>query len=459
MGVFARSGTPRTGLSGQDGAATLEPMTQNGVMKRAVGLAVTVALALSLASPRMLNLPFTVRTGLPLLGEGQYYVLLDGGYAFRASVNQDAVSIVDLRSGVVVWRLESAGSLQVHDAVAGTVVVSARPYSDRENRIMSGPSTISGYDLATGRRLWSRDGDYLGHRAGSIVPVNDNEGGVGLDARTGEVVWRTPSLRPSNLEDAGKHWQVTPDGTVEIVDLLTGQAAVRGKVPAGSWIIGWDDRIVLMESQPTYPKAGGTALPGTATLFDRTSLAPIATLPIKHPMTWPQELWLCDTLVCSRGGVDLTVFDRGASVRWTRTQFLMNAVIRQPGGRTLIYGTQSRDGTVPAGKRTNDRNQLLDAQNGDVVADFEQWRLIHVEAGRIWVGLFASRETSPLIQGWSVKSPAYLGFVDLRPGSPLTVQGVTPLDGPFEDCDMRDGWLLCQEQDRDRRPVALLLRA
>jgi len=30
-------------------------------------------------------------------------------------------------------------------------------------------------------------------------------------------------------------------------------------------------------------------------------------------------------------------------------------------------------------------------------------------------------------------------------------------DGPFEDCDPRDGWLLCRDQDRDHTPVALLL--
>ncbi len=110
--------------------------------------------------------------GLP---ERQFYQRLDGGYAAQQEVHRDEISVVDLRSG-------------------------AR----------------------------------LGHRMGSIVAVyHDKTGaGVGLDARSGEVVWRTPSLRPSNMVDGADHWQIARDGTIEIVDLRTGQAEVRGNVPA-----------------------------------------------------------------------------------------------------------------------------------------------------------------------------------------------------------------------------------
>lgn len=98
-------------------------------------------------------------------------------------------------------------------------------------------------------------------------------------------------------------------------------------------------------------------------------------------------------------------------------QFLLNGLIARPGGQTRLYGTQSRIGIVPAGKETNDSNQLLDQETGEVLADLGEWRLIRAEPERMWVGRFASRRTAQLVMGSSPRSPAYLGYIDLRPGA------------------------------------------
>jgi hypothetical protein len=432
------------------------------VMKRAVGLSLVAALVLSLAGPRTpAESLFLLRTGLPMLAEGQFYQLLSGGYAARQQIYKDEMSLVDLRSGAVLWRLESTDNLRVHASVAGTLVVGTLRYEDREQRVVSaGEATTAGYDIATGRKLWSREGSYLRHGGGGpiIAVYCDNDcGGTGVDVRTGEVVWRTPSLRPSNMVTGTEHWQIERDGTVTTIDLLTGMTATRGKVAAGSWIVGFDEQSILMDGAMKFPEGGGDALPSTAVLHDRATLSPVGSFPIQAGRI-PPDLELCGAMVCSRDGVDLRVFDRGGQQRWQATQFSINAVIQRPGGQTLIYGRQSRPGPVPAGRWDNDSNQLLDPESGNALADLGYWRFIHLEPERLWVGLFASRRTAERVIGPSPRREAFLGHIDLRPGSSLTVQGITPLGGPHEDCDLLDGWLLCHDQGRRRPPAALRLR-
>src|SRR5262245_50693772 len=129
-------------------------------MTRVVGLIAGLLLTLMLASPDRVAQPFKV--GLPRLTEGQFYTLLDDGYAALRELHKDRLSIVDLRSGSPIWHVESTDSIRVGPAlVAGTVVITTYPYVDAGRRLATTRGAItSGYDVRTGRKLWNRGGSF-----------------------------------------------------------------------------------------------------------------------------------------------------------------------------------------------------------------------------------------------------------------------------------------------------------
>jgi hypothetical protein len=428
-------------------------------VKRTILTAVAVLLLATLATPLRPPAPFAARTQLPHIAKDEYYEVLTSGYALLRKLKSETITLVDLRTGQAMWHLvPDVGSLSDLGIQDGVFIVTGHEWSDRTHVAVTPDGFTEGLDLRTGRFLWRQAGVYLGHGVGRIAPVYGLDNGrtaAGLDVHTGAQVWQSPWLQPSNMFDDGRQWDIAADGTVRAIDLATGAAEVRGSAAPSTFIIGWSASRLLVE--PLVDLSGGESV---ATLYDRATLQPIQHFTNHQPNMFPATLWLCGSAVCDRDGVALTAYDAiTGQERFTRDQFDLNDVIAQSDGRTLAFGMQSRSGVVVPGVPM-DTDQFLDLGTGTALMDIGVWRELRVVGNRMWVGSFASGNPAEVIFGGTqATSQAVLGEIDLTPGSPLTVHTVANLGGPFENCDLNDGWMVCTSEYNEYAPIAFELPA
>ncbi|WP_027346321.1 PQQ-binding-like beta-propeller repeat protein [Hamadaea tsunoensis] len=415
---------------------------------------VLAMLAVALPSPDV------TRVVLPALAEGEYYSLIGDGYAARSSIHDDAVGVLDLYNGRELWRRDPGiGHLQSLRIVDGVLIMSALQYSDATREILkSGTDQTIAVDLRSGGELWRRKGAVLSNTIGAIVPIWCNgcsDDAVGADARTGREIWRSPWLKSSNYFDGRSQWSTARDGTVRAVDLATGRARLVGTLPQGYWIIGGSARYILAVP-PSVPDSGPIVYPGVG-VFDSHDLRQIAHLNITNSASFPPDLWLCGDLICQRGGVEMKVYDLHGEILYSKAQFLLHTVVDR-GDRQFIIGEQHRSGVVTPGVPM-DTNQIVETATGHVLADIGVWRLVRVDADRIWVAQFASRGTATLVVASHARAQheTIFGYIDLRSGVPLAVTTLRRLGGAYEDCDFSYGWLLCSNDVTDIRPVAIRL--
>ncbi|MFD0580111.1 PQQ-binding-like beta-propeller repeat protein [Dactylosporangium darangshiense] len=402
--------------------------------------------------------PSATRVVLPALAEGEFYSLIGDGYASRRSVHDEAIGVLDLHSGRELWRRDPGiGALQSLRIVDGVLIVSAMGYEDATHKILrSGTDQTIALNLRSGRELWRHKGALLSNMVGAILPIWCNgcsDDAVGVDARTGREIWRSPWLKTSNYFDGRSQWSIARDGTVRAVDLTTGSARLVGTLPKDYWIIGGSTRYILAVP-PSLPGSGSVVYPGVG-VFDSHDLRQIAYLNITNSARFPPDLWLCGDLICQRGLPDMKVYDLHGELRYAKAQFLLSTVIDRD-DQQLIIGVQSRSGVVTPGVPM-DTSQLVETATGHVVADIGVWRLVRVDADRIWVALFASRGPDTLIAApWgSAQAETIFGYIDLRPGAPLAVTTLKPLGRAYEDCDFDYGWLLCGNAVTGIREVAI----
>ncbi|MCP2322212.1 hypothetical protein HDA40_000719 [Hamadaea flava] len=407
------------------------------------------------------NGPSTGRVVLPALTRGEFYSLIGDGYATRHSIHDDDVGVLDLHNGRELWRRDPGiGHLQSQRIVDGVLIMSATGYTDATKKVLrSGTDQTFAVDLRSGGELWRRKGAVLANTAGAIVPIwcsGCPDDSVGVDARTGREIWRSPWLKASNYFDGTAQWSTDRDGTVRAVDLTTGNARLVGTLPKDYWIIGGSTRYILAVP-PSPPRSGPLEYPGVG-VFDIHGLRQIAYLNVTNSASYPPDLWPCGDLICQRGGVDMVdmkVYDLQGQLRYITAQFLLHTVIDRD-GQQLILGEQHRSGVVATGVPT-DTNQILEATTGRVLADIGAWRLVRVDADRIWVALFASRRTAKLLVSSQERAQeeTIFGYIDLRPGVRLAVTTLRPLGGAYEDCDFDFGWLLCGNDVAHTRSVAI----
>jgi hypothetical protein len=399
---------------------------------------------------------------LPRLPDGEYYQLISDRFVAHRLIHNDRLAVVDLRTGRQVWQRDlTIGHLATVRAVGDVLVVAGSPYADSGHTVIAGgkDETVA-LDLASGAQLWRLPGTVLSHGVGQVVALwcNGCSGdAVGVDARTGHEIWRSPWLREGNLFDGRSQWAVAPDGTVRAVDLTAGTDRVVGNLAPGYQITGVSDRYVLAVPRE-LPGAGTVSFPSVS-VFDRQTLRPVATVPISSHASFPPELILCGELICRRRGVDLRVYAQDGLLQYTKEQFDLAAVVHR-GSESVIVGAQSRSGPLAPGVPP-DSTQFLDSRTGRVLSEIGAWRVVRADADRLWVGTFASRGTSTMVSGRKedARQTAIFGYVDLRPGSALTVTKVASLGGAYEDCDFDFGWLLCTNDVTGIRPVAIHLAA
>jgi hypothetical protein len=419
---------------------------------------VRITLLLAMLAAVLSKSPGETRVVLPTLAKGEFYSLIGDGYASLRSVHDDAIGVLDLHNGRELWRRDPGiGNLQSLRIVDGVLVISGIGYEDATQKVLlSGTEQTIAVNLRSGGELWRRKGALLSNMVGAIVPIWCNgcsDDAVGVDARTGREIWRSPWLNSSNYFDGRSQWSIARDGTVRAVDLTTGNARLVGTLPKDYWIIGGSTRYILAVP-PSLADSGPVVYPGVG-VFDSHDLRQIAYLNITNTASSPPDLWPCGDLICQRGLPDMKVYDLHGELRYAMKQFLLSTVIDRD-DQQLIIGEQSRSGVVTPGVPI-DTNQIVEAATGRVVADIGAWRLVRVDADRIWVGLFASRGPETLIVSpWgSAQAETIFGYIDLRPGAPLAVTTLRPLGGAYEDCDFDYGWLLCDNDVTDIRSVAI----
>jgi hypothetical protein len=386
---------------------------------------------------------------LPRLADEEHSELVADGYVLRKPYQSSVVSMWYLYGSRQLWRRDLAvGEVDDIQVIDGVLAVTGIPPSRPANEAQ----TVA-VDLNNGRELWRRPGTLLHHHLGHVAALycdgctND---GVGVDIHTGQTVWRSPWLKESNLFDGHAQWSTDDNGITRAIDLGSGAARVIGTLPAGYWILDSTDRYVLalpprlsQEGPVTYPSVG---------VFDRQTLHPIATLNVVSHAGFPRDVWLCGELICARHEMALSVFDPHGTFQYSRQGFVTWDVIVSGDG-PLLLGTQYPQGELPPGD-PYEVTQLVDPATGEVRSDLKRWRGIAVVDGRLWV---TKEVPSPIPVIGNPPGPltTLIGYVDLRPGSPLTVTTLASLHTTFDGCDLDFGWLLCKEVVAGEHPGAL----
>ncbi|MBV1851521.1 outer membrane protein assembly factor BamB family protein [Catellatospora tritici] len=285
-----------------------------------------------------------------------------------------AVSAYRITDGTLRWRVPHSSAESEHGMVMGANGVV----------LLADSAQTTAFDAETGATLWSRQrgvypvGDIGVELINNATVWEQSPGGpapgpdtvTGFDLRTGRTLW-TVLGTPYATVDHERRLTVTAtaDGAIAVYDARDGRPLRRGeaKFPAGRpmYLSAYSGVLRLASADPA---GGGLSYLG----YDLTTLRP---LPTDADFGYPCGRYRCEEHVDqTSGNIRVTVVDpQTRAVRW------------QPGPNTSLVpiaaGFIVVDATRSYGRYANYADRLVDPDSGRTLLDLTGWLILGAEDG------------------------------------------------------------------------------